>query len=242
MSGNKNKTAKEPKAPAIAGPPNYNTPFATSTYDKASNTYNVDSPLYDASSAQSTTGLAADAFTSQLRRVQNPEALVSDQRKFYEDTMFPEYNYQTAQARGNMKGTLGNRLYSTFGQMTAQNAAEQEGLSRAALRGQIETLSQGAVDRELARAAGLGTLASSAQEYSLYPFQVLSMLQQPGNTAVSNTNNALASIYNTQSNMFNTVYNAQQQAAAQRYASRMGLAGQAIGGGAQVAAAYLKGA
>lgn len=241
MSGGGSKTStKAPKAPAVTPPSSLNAGFGAAAYNKPTNTFNYSStqePAYQQYSNQ-----AGTAFGNQLGAIQDPQGIIQHQRGLLEQQLIPQFENTAQNARSDLTGRLGNRYFSTFGQLTGNQQALEEGRQRAGLNMDIENQAQAAFDRELTRTAGLGTLAGATQEARLAPYTTLAQLQGTGNQAVGNYNNALASMYNTQSSN----YQSQLQAAQNRRNALYALVGQlgsaAIGGGANLGQAAMAGA
>lgn len=170
-----------------------------------------------------------------MEQVNNPSADIAQQQQVYRDALVPAFNKQSQIDMGQAVAGLGNRYSGTYGQLTANQKALDEGTARAGLEKTIYDSGQSLYDQELNRANTFGGLNAQAQQIRINPYNFLTQALQAGGQNVSNYNNAQTSAFGTQGSMYNS--DAYKQAMALQALGQIGsaAAGVATGGASTVA-------
>jgi len=214
-------TAPEP--PNMPKPAGVKTSFGNASYNHGG--YHFNETLADAHQNRNNERLARRGFSNSLRDIMSPQGAIQRQEQIYGDAMRPAFQQESDKRFGQVLTGLGNRLQGSYGLMTAQQQAMNEGLAKAQMEKEIYNSGQDQYDRMIGRAGNYGSLTSSVQDIRQKPAMNLAKIAGTIGPNVTGYGSNLANIYGSQSGN----YQAQVQAYRSPLQQFSALAGTAAG-------------
>lgn len=200
------KTPPKPKAPGTVPAVSTNTGFGSAQYKNGQYNYSTDTDPQAKANLQS----AQTGFGGQLQGLQNPNAAMAQARQTAYDAQVPAFERQASIGQAAATAGLGNRYFSTFGQLDANDVAQQNAIKRAQLGQQVYNAGNEQLNTLYGFADRAGQLATAAQGNRQAPYEALGNLTAQGQPGVSNMNATNSSNFGTVAGMRNTDANNKQ--------------------------------
>lgn len=174
------------KGAKLTPPGNYYTGFGEAQNNGGGYTFTSQTDPTD----QQNIGLANDIYSTLMRDAQGGEARANQARDVYRQSMTPAFERQLALSNGDLRAGLGNQYFSTFGQLTANDKANQDAVARAGLEKDIYDAGTDYYNNLLNRVTTGGANVRTAQDIRFEPYKVMAQIMQPGLNAFGNYNQA----------------------------------------------------
>lgn len=204
--GKKKSTPKPPAAPKVQDPVSVSTPFGSADYSNGR--YNISSDTDSAYKNMEQSGQAG--LQGWLSQINNPAQALAQQQQIYRNSMEPAFQMESDKRMADTIAGLGHRYQGTFGQLTAQQQALNEGLARANLEKGIYDSGQTMLAQNMTNTQNMGAILGGIQGLRYQPYVTLAQLLNPTGNNLANFNNANNANYQNQLNAWQA-QNAQSQ-------------------------------
>lgn len=187
-------------------PVSTNTGFGSAQYKNGAYNYTSDTDPQAKANLQS----AQAGFGGQLQQLQDPSAAMANAQKIAYDAQMPAFQRQQEISQGAATAGLGNRYFSTFGQLTKNVDAQNAAIAAGTMGQNIYNAGNTQLQNMYQNANSAGQLETNAQNDRLAPYTALGTItaqNQPGVTSVNSTN---SNNYGTAAGMYNTQQTNQQ--------------------------------
>ena len=130
-----------------------------------------------------------------FKTLEDPGQFMQDERSRYRSFVQPQFEDMYERGVADVTSGLGNKYFSTFGQLTASQRAKDLALARGELERDIYESGEKGLDRLIARMGSSSDLLSAAMNARMIPYQTLGQLLQVAGANQSGSNQAAIGAY-----------------------------------------------
>lgn len=138
---------------------------------------------------------AFNANNQTLGLLANPSSYMQGERDRARSVMQPQFERQYENSLADITAGLGNRYFSTFGQLTGAQKARELARDRALMEEDIYQAGEQGLDRQIGRAGSLGDLLTNAMNIRQSPYMALAQLLGVAGANAQGTNSTAVGMY-----------------------------------------------